>query len=215
MTAPAGLSVTDPAAYQRHRRRRTGYGMWQPYVAIEPVEAHIRALNAAGVQRTLIAALSGVSRSTLERIGRDKPSRPRLTMLRPETAERILAVRPDRSQTVDAPASKRVPALGTRRRIRALMALGWTGPQLAARLGMDRGNFARLLRRRQVTAETARKVADLYAALSDVRPSGDPSDRGRTIAAREGWPPPAAWDDDRIDDPRARPAGVLPAGGGR
>jgi hypothetical protein len=50
---------------------------------------------------------------------------------------------------------------------------------------------------------TAGQVARVYDELA-MTPG--PSTRARDAAARRGWVPPLAWDDDEIDDPQARPA---------
>lgn len=101
-------------------------------------------------------------------------------------------------------------ATGTIRRLQALIAAGWPPPILSAELKAGRTETARLLRSRRVAVRTARRVADLYDRLWDV----DPATHGaspkaialaKARAAAAEWPPPGAWDDDRIDDPSAVP----------
>jgi predicted DNA-binding protein (UPF0251 family) len=58
-----------------------------------------------------------------------------------------------------------------------------------------------------VTRSTAARVARLYDLLS-MRPGPSPIAKRRALA--KGWAPPLAWDDDTIDDPRAR-ARIAPA----
>jgi len=64
-----------------------------------------------------------------------------------------------------------------------------------------------------VSGRLARAVRDLYEELWDVAPPSEtPHQRAsvtRTLtwAQRERWVVPAAWDDETIDDPSARPAG--------
>ena len=60
-------------------------------------------------------------------------------------------------------------------------------------------------RREQVAVATAQLVRELYDELAMVT---GPSQRARTLAAKHGWAPPLAWDDETIDDPAARPHGV-------
>jgi hypothetical protein len=97
----------------------------------------------------------------------------------------------------------KVDSTGTRRRIEALMAIGWPGDELARRLGVTRGALYRTRRRTTSLRGTQRRVADLYEALADVRgPSRRTEGRSRAL----GYEPPIAWDDDTIDDPAARPA---------
>lgn len=100
--------------------------------------------------------------------------------------------------------------LGTRRRIQALVALGWCYPELAARSGVSGAQVHKWAKGGAYIRATSRdKIVGLYEALSMTHPPSDtPAQRrnakyARTIAAKRGWPPPLAWDD--IDDPNERP----------
>src|SRR5690348_2236736 len=105
-----------------------------------------------------------------------------------------------------------VPIVGTHRRIQALVALGWSLSELSRRAGYDRSMLAQTLRRntpiRKVTAE---HIAKLYDDLSmQLPPQNNAGERyavtkALTHAGRKGWPPPLAWDDDKIDDPNYSP----------
>lgn len=95
-----------------------------------------------------------------------------------------------------------VDATGTVRRIRALHALGYSRLDLATRLGMFENNLPRIGRSGVVYRVVAEKVTALYDELSMIP---GPSARAVAHAARKGWVPPLAWDDDSIDDPAARP----------
>lgn len=99
-------------------------------------------------------------------------------------------------------------ATGTRRRLQALVAMGWTRGALGAELGTAPGNVARWLGGRQATVQpsTDRKIRALYERLWATR---GPSTQTAKEARRRGWAPPAAWDDDTIDDPAADPVGLL------
>lgn len=117
-------------------------------------------------------------------------------------------------RTTGAPLTMRlVDATGTRRRLRALVALGWSFPRIEQHSGMDR-TYLRLLARgarAQVTDTTEARVIDLYDDLSMRLPSQNaPTERqgvsrARAHAAAHGWLPPLALDDDRIDDPTYQP----------
>lgn len=97
-----------------------------------------------------------------------------------------------------------VPKLGTRRRVQALMAIGWTYHQIAQEAGVSHSTLRDLNRGRRVYRAVAIAIAGTYDRLSDT-----PATPGRnatyviTIAQRNGWPPPAAWFD--IDDPNEQP----------
>jgi hypothetical protein len=97
-----------------------------------------------------------------------------------------------------------VDATGTHRRIRALMRLGWSSKDIAQHCGWATGDAVlQATQRPKVNRRTAAKVARAYGALSMML---GPSDTTRRRAERAGWPPPLAWDDERIDDPVHSPA---------
>ncbi|GAA2608439.1 hypothetical protein GCM10010399_44090 [Dactylosporangium fulvum] len=99
---------------------------------------------------------------------------------------------------------RRVPAIGTTRRLQALAALGWRWSDLAERLGVTwqavqqhaiRGN-------RVVHVDIARRIDDVFRQLCA---TAGPSALSRRRAEEKGWVPPLAWDDGDIDNPDARP----------
>jgi hypothetical protein len=100
-------------------------------------------------------------------------------------------------------------ATGTKRRIRALIALGWTYRDINSRAGWSTshsgGNAHNIMRQQRVHLDTADVVRGVYDDLSMTLATGPQSQRQRNIAARKGWLPPLAWDDDYIDDPDYRP----------
>lgn len=194
---------------ESERRRLTAYGRWQPYIDAGPAREHLRALSASGIGWKQAARLSGVSTGAVSKILYGGPGgRPPSRRVRPATAAAILSVVPSPAKLAD---SSRVDATGTRRRVQALVAAGWSQSKISARLGMDRANFGAVMRQDQVTASTARAVAALYGELWDKGPPEQghrdkiAASRARRYSAERGWPPPAAWDDD-IDDPMAVPA---------
>lgn len=96
-----------------------------------------------------------------------------------------------------------VPALGVLRRIQALHALGYTGPQIADAAGVS-VNAMRSIDYHEavsVRAGTEQKIAAAYERLCMVRPEGRYANRARSMAAQRGWAPPLAWDD--IDNDEA------------
>lgn len=98
-----------------------------------------------------------------------------------------------------------VNAIGSRRRIQALAAIGWTQRHIAEQSGIDPRALNRILwARARVTGDTAAAIAGTYEALWD-KPG--PNERVRADAARRDWSPPMAWDDGDIDDPNGRPYG--------
>lgn len=199
--------------YIKRRHRQMGYGAWQPLVDAEPVRAHVRMLMSYGIGWQRIARLADVPQGAVSKLlyGDSKRSLAPSRRVRTATADKLLAVKP----ALDNAAPRAgVDGAGTRRRLQALIAVGWPGTRLGDRLGETPSNFWDRLRRESgdVSAATARAVRELYEELWDVAPGTVGVhqryvDQAKAIAARNGWAPPAAWDDDLIDDPQARPAG--------
>lgn len=112
----------------------------------------------------------------------------------------------------------KVAPLGTTRRLQALVALGYSTAQLDAALGQQRTYVLALLARDHlIHRTTAHRVAALYDHLS-MRPPDESTQykksaatRSRSLARRNGWAPPLAWEGIDIDDPAARPEIGSPA----
>ena len=100
--------------------------------------------------------------------------------------------------------TSRRDSIGTARRIRALVAIGYTQAELAREIGMHESWVCKLAKgdRAQVNSATVTRVTEVYNRLS-MTPGL--SDRARRHALRHGWPPPLAWEEDEIDDPAVKP----------
>lgn len=98
-----------------------------------------------------------------------------------------------------------IPAIGTHRRIQALVTLGWSTAELSRRLGKHRSYLTKVLSVDRVDAATATAVEALYEQLSMTRNSSRTANRTAMDAESRGWLPPLAWDD--IDDPDEQPTG--------
>lgn len=104
-----------------------------------------------------------------------------------------------------------VDATGTRRRIQALAAMGWSANVIASRVGISEETLSKWRSATLVSRGTAKKVARWYDELSMLNPPvrdrwerySVGSTKGRARAA--GWAPPLAWDEETIDDPTAVP----------
>jgi len=204
---------TDASAREQSTRNRLqAYGRYDSgRVDAQPVREHITMLMEYGVGLKRIAALAGVSNSTLGKIlYGDKPrNMPPRARVEKHVADGVLAIQPTietlgRTVTVDA--------TGTRRRIQALVAIGWSQSRIGQRLGMEPGNFNRTIKSDRVHADTARKTKSLYEELWD-QPQTGSDQRSRISVARaknyakaHGWLPPLAWDDETIDDPATQPS---------
>ncbi len=127
----------------------------------------------------------------------------RLTALTPRQA----AVQQRRADLARAP-RRQVDARGSRRRLQALMRLGWTPTGLTTHLGMRASRFQQLHASSRVTLTTADRIDDLYERISH---SGPPetteiaraaAQATRDHARHQGWLAPLAWDDiDNDPDP--------------
>ena len=102
-----------------------------------------------------------------------------------------------------------VSALGTRRRVQALACVGWTGYDIAIRLGHGREWIRQVTMRDTIWRSTADAIANIYDDLCMVAPPVDTHSRRAIVsrtknrAQRNGWAPPLAWDDIDADaEPR-------------
>lgn len=87
---------------------------------------------------------------------------------------------------------------GARRRLQALVALGWTLESVSHKTGIPVPALKRVTYGmvNKCQSETFRRISDAYDRLSGtVPPPGRYTTRARTLAARRAWVPPLAWDD--------------------
>ncbi|WP_411095937.1 hypothetical protein [Streptomyces sp. 020-2-3H-GM] len=198
--------------YATKRRRQSAYGTWQPFTPAAPVRQHVMDLQQAGIPVDAVTEAASVTRQTLARIVYGIPAGKPTQKIRKESAEAILRVSRADCQLGDG---TRLDGTGTRRRIQALVAAGWSFVVLAKEMGFNDRALASLARADRVTVATARKVKDGYKRLNvltpeqyGVRPHAQ--SLARTVAAREGWVTAAAWDN--IDDPNCAPDADAEAG---
>ena len=205
----AGCSAANRVEAAK-RERAILYGQWQPYVDAGKARAHVAALSAAGIGWKRAAELAGVPTGSISKLLFGAPGgRPPSRRIRPETERRILAV--TAAEESLSPGAL-VDATGARRRLQALVAVGYSQAVLAGRLGQLRANFTGTMSRERLTAGTVRAVRELYDELWDKRPDESThrtrisASRARNYAQARGWPVPMAWDEPEIDDPGAGPA---------
>jgi hypothetical protein len=174
-------------------------------IRIDPaaVQAHIDHLS-EHMSMSAIENASGVARSTMGRIRRGE-----VKAVHPSVAKRILAIRAG-----EPCGTSWVSAVGARRRVQALQCLGWSMPRIVDEVGgYGRQNLKLLIdgERLWITSNVNERIKVAYDRLSMSLPT--PTDhhdvaaatKARNRAARNGWAPPLAWDDDKIDDPNATP----------
>jgi transcriptional regulator with XRE-family HTH domain len=196
--------MSRPIAYRRRA----------PLAEARPVLAHLERLERAGVGWRRAADTAGIPRSTVHQLIYGRAGRPPQLRLRAAAAAALLEVTPRNA----APAWH-TDATGAGRRLRALVATGWPVRRVASLSGLSARTAYDLAlgRRATVGPATAARVAAAYDRLwAAPPPARTPQDaaavaRARRYAAERGWPPPLAWDDDEIDNPRARPKGLRPA----
>lgn len=203
-------------AGRRYAKRQSHLGRTgrSNLVDAQPARDHVRQLLKAGLTLGQIEQRSGVHRTGLRHLlGTGSGGRPAAARVRRDTAARLLAVAAAR---MGKETNGLVDPAGTRRRLQALVATGWTQSAIARRLGVLPANLPKIVHsgRSAIRVATRDAVRALYDELWDQPPPAlTPAERrartrALTFAAAHGWPPPMAWDDDLIDDPVAQPAGT-------
>jgi AraC-like DNA-binding protein len=205
-------TAANTAASRTATRERI-YGRWHPYVDAGPVRERIAALRAAGIGVERIAQLAGLSVSHIRQLAQhDRGDSPTTQRVRPSTAKRVLGIHLDDPRRA---AGSRVDVTGTRRRLQALIAIGWPTELLAAQLGRRPNSLHRSMTGGSVTGSTARDVAALYERLWNARPpraTGEQraaADAAQAHAAAHGWLTPLAWDDIDTDPTLPAPTAQL------
>jgi DNA-binding CsgD family transcriptional regulator len=186
--------------YSRRNAKMRARGTVQ-LVPAAPARTHVLALLQAGMTIRQVEARSGVHRTAIRVLVGDFPNRRPSHRVRPATAAALLAV-PGETHVPVGTAT--VDATGTRRRLQALLALGYTGNDLARRLGCSTPTL-QIARQCRVRAATARAVRALYEELENIP---GPSSRARTYYRSCGYLTPAWWDPDTIDNPAVEPEGI-------
>ncbi|WP_312979618.1 hypothetical protein [Corynebacterium sp.] len=165
-------------------------GLAHHRVNAEPIRAHIQACIDAGATIQGIADDTGASYTSTYKLVRGTSA-----TLRRATAEKLLTATPDMTGLV--------PILGTRRRLRAWRAAGWTTHEIQDATGIPTWTISEIVsdQCRISTVSRARHqavAAAFTAETMQVRRAPDPR------IARKAWPLPAEWDNP--DNPDEDPA---------
>lgn len=199
-------------AVEVKRKKQIAFGRYDTgRIDSSPTRAHITMLGEQGVSLKRLASLTGVSTATLGKIiyGVPKDGRGPSSGVLYETAEKILAVKPTLQNRARGALAD---ATGARRRVQALVAIGYSLSEVGRHLSILPSNFGWVRQGDQVSVRTVLAVIDLYERLwnkpkiASNRFEQASITRARRLAASHGWPPPAAWDDDAIDHPEQGPA---------
>lgn len=196
---------------ERARNRARLYGRSRLTDA-EPARVHVRELMAAGMGIKRIATVAGISPGRISDLlygrGGTDPRPPR-KQINKEFEAKLLAV------TVDLAPGATVDDLGSIRRLKALVAMGWSQHRLAELLDMESTNLGRIIHgdRFEIRLSTARRIAEIFDARWDKTPPATTRferagvTRAKEYAKAHGWVTAAAWDD--IDDPTEKPKADL------
>lgn len=158
------------------------------YIDSAAIRQHITALNDTGMSLRAIAYEAAMTEYGIRLILEN-------TRVQKNTADRIFAIPVGGGNGL-------VAALGARRRVQSLAAIGWPQCEVAARIGERPKHLSQFLQNNQIRADKVRRIKAVFDELC-TKPG--PSEQSRRYAQRAGWPPPLAWDDDTIDDPKAKP----------
>ncbi|PRY35304.1 hypothetical protein CLV43_114222 [Umezawaea tangerina] len=164
----------------------------------------LMALRRAGWTTQQISNATGIERANVQKIQSG-----RTRFVQQETERLVLAVD---IAPPPGPTRHGIDPTGSRRRVQALAWMGWPAAEVAARAGTTKGTLqSELARKRRISVSLAWRVAAVYDDLWD-KPG--PSAAASAAARAGGFAPPAAWDDDTIDNPAARPRGLVSVAGG-
>lgn len=173
------------------------------YIPSPPVADRIRELRSVGYSMADISELTGLDKTTLDRIvaGRRKQVQVNTYLMLMGVPSPSTFV----AKGVHNQGRLRIPNVGTRRRLRALAAIGYSLEHLAKEFGVTVTPVHQWMTRDHVAPETACRVRDVFERLQALP---GPSNNAALRAKAKGWPPPMAWDEDTIDDPDAEPYDV-------
>lgn len=178
-------------------------------IPADEARRHGGLLTAAGMFVTDIARLAGVSRSIVGQVISGRVER-----IHRDTSAAILGVPLPKAGFTGCDGI--VSALAAQRRIRALSARGFSLVAMAREFeaSVFTVDSIRNGKRTRIRASMDHAIHAAYNRLWNadpleygVTPGG--VTQARNWAASQEWPPPAAWDDDTIGDPKAKPKGML------
>ncbi|QOT16497.1 hypothetical protein [Paenarthrobacter sp. YJN-5] len=184
------------AAYMKRWKIDHDHGLTRTTTPARASE-HIRQLvSQHGVRIRSIADAAGISAGTISLLNRGKQ-----TSIKRTYEAKILAVTAEKIFNRSL-STGFVPNIGARRRLQALMAIGWRHQDLTKRVGFSTGTMMHQ-RGNYISQFKHEAVLKVYDQLWNV--PGPADGRTMTRVAKAGYAPPLAWDDETIDDPAAAP----------
>jgi hypothetical protein len=179
--------------YRRRTKVRTYLRRGAPaFVDAAPAWAHVDAFIAEGWSEFRVAQAAGVLAQTLHQ---------RLPTMHASRAAALLNV--TREQLYKTAGDlDRVPAIGARRRLQALGAIGHPLSHIVAYYVATEALKPETM---HISGKSWRIIRDAYNRLSMTNGTRL---QARNRAKAAGWAPPLAWDDDSIDDPAAVAVGA-------
>lgn len=200
---PMRARRSHAAGCQHELRHHDGGHRWEShYIDSQAVRTHINRLRRADIGIKQIAKRCGMPPGTIQILA-DRRTGPTVKVL-PATAAKILAIALPTTASITPTGGQHVSAIGTTRRLRALVAAGYPPAMVSREIGVAPCNLYALFSHCDDAADPiALAVADLFDRWEMTR---GPSDRARALAHKLGWAPPLAWDLATIDAVDAHPA---------
>lgn len=209
MASCAKYGCTRPECRRAHRKASARSQMDRARGLAARVDAaaarnRIHRLLLTGMSIEDIAQRAGIGGSTVRALNRGA-----VTRIYRTTHDSILGIPVKKSP--QAPSTRGyIDAVGARRRLQALAAIGWTRESIATRTGLSARTIGYIRRGIQGRVVIAHHwdIAAVYEQLWNQSPEdhevgANTASRVRAFAKRSGWKRPADLDDDRIDWPTA------------
>lgn len=188
--------------YNIQRKASVEDGTWETVeVDAGPFKERIQKFLDLGYSYSMLAAVTGIDRYTFARaMSKDRQK----TLLHiHETLERTPLTPLHQLWKQELGLDYRVPSYLAGRRVRALMARGWSTARLGEEMGLERRTVQRIAFQEKqfpnVMRSNLMKVVEAYDRLWDQEPPS--TYRHCELTKYRHWPMPLEWDDDRIDLP--------------
>lgn len=180
---------------------------------LQAVRDHVAGLHARGMTTVQIAERARCESSTVANLisGSRGPARGQVMSIRIDTFTSLMKVQFEESST---PLGARMDPTGTRRRLQALQADGFSLTLIAELLGQAKSSIGKMCKGDKavhfVHFKTYQAVDETFRKLSGTRPEdyGQTAyqiGRAKGAARRNGFAPSHCWDEDTMDDPAALP----------